>query len=235
MILSKANLLPIGLVKKEGDARLNTLHITKEGSTVAINSNGLIAVSPVAQEVRKSLKFYADKEITGNNQGTITAETVKNVLKYMPKDILYKGLLEHTDFNQGEFKINDGKRTHSVKGNIFSRKYIDYKKFLKTVGAEKEETKVTLNLKTLLLTLNNLDKITQNTTNDNPVYLTITEKGHLIFRSENYRTNQRVIAVTKSYKGEEETWLKMNFWEKKILGKLEGIVKKILVKKKSVK
>lgn len=230
MILSKANLLAINITEKGGDTRLQTLHVAKDGSTIAANSRTLIAVSPVEKGVRENLTFLKGSE--HDEAGTITAETVKSVLKYMPKDLLYKGLLEHCSFEEGKFSIHDGKRTQRVEAKLFDREYINYKEAFEKIGKAKVKNRIVINLKTLLTTLQVIDKIAQNTTNDNPIYIDITEDGHLVLRSLNYRTNQRVIAFTSAYKQEETKWMAWNLWERRLLGKLKGLTNRLLKRKR---
>ena len=230
MILSKANLLIAGITEKSGDNRLNTVHVAKDGTTVAANPRILIAVSPVKRKVKKNLTFLND--VGENISGTITAETAKSVLKYMPKDSLYKGLLEHCTFNDGKFEIHDGRRMQRVEGKLFEREYIDYKKAFDLIGKEEVSNEITINLKTLLQTLQTLDKVSQNSTKDSPVYITITENGHLLMRTENFRTGQRVMAFTTAYTKEENQWLTLNIWESRLLGLIKKLGARLKKKRK---
>lgn len=223
MILSKANLLINNITKKEGDTRLDNLHIAKDGSTVSANTRTIMACSPVKKKVKEDLKFLEGGEL--NDSQTLTSETIKSVLKYLPKDSLYGGLLEHADYQNGKFTINDGKRKQVVVTKAFERKYIDYRKAFLKVGESKFDNHIAINIKTLLNTLNAIDKAVQNTTSEQPLFISITEEGNLLLRSQNYKTGQRVVAVTTAYKKRETKWLKWDIWEMRLFGMLRKLKK----------
>jgi hypothetical protein len=212
MILSRGNLLIVDTTRVDKDIpALDAVHIRGDGSTVATNGLAVVTVSPVNEERRKQCPL---DETPSMGDITIPAETIKDVLKHMPKDSQFRGILEHCDFNLGKFTFTDGKRKSSLEGKTYPRKYVPYKLIFENAYQAKTETRVAINLKRLLATLETIDTICSNSSKDAIVYLEFTKDNDIIVRSENQITKQRAIAVMSSYKGSEGKWMELSEWEK---------------------
>ncbi len=89
---------------------LNNIHITAEGAIVASNGKVLSIVEPITPESRKNaLKLFkmrgSNNEVIGTNEKnkngvTISCDTIKEVLKSLPKDTTFKGLLENVSIDK---------------------------------------------------------------------------------------------------------------------------------------
>ena len=227
-IFSKQNLKVVEVCKDDKDQdKLNNVHFTKEGATVAANGITVMAVSPVQDEWKESSILDETRMLTDE---TITAETVKDVLKNIGADTKYKGVLEHTDLNQGVFTLSDGKREKKIEAKVYKKEYVRYKDIFQRVFSNSVSACAAVNLKRLISTLQTLDKICPDTTKNSIVYIDFTksaEGNDMIFRSENVKTKQRAVAVLKAYSGNEGKYLKMNEWECELTGAKKKKMKKL--------
>jgi len=226
MILNKSNLVIVDLVKVDvGVPVLNNIHVRKDGTSVASNGRAVVAVSPVGSEVKGKLPLEESRLKEGSEGITISAEFIREVLKNMPKDTMFGGLLEHCDIDRsGAVRLNDGKRQRLLKGRLYDRDYVGFEEVFsrKRSGG----VRVVVNLKRLLLMLSVISKVCPDSSEETPVFLEFTEQNDIVVRAENRKTGQRVIGIAKSYKSVEGKWLKSNLWEK-----LLGIVNKRVSKK----
>lgn len=222
MILSKNNLIIHELTSVDKAIPvLNNVCIVSDGSTVAANGKVFIVVSPVDPELKKNIPLQE----TEKSAGTVSSESVKEVLKNIPKDTLFHGLLEYCDFNNGIFNINDGKRKKKIESKMYPKQYINYKKAFKLAN-HKQKQRIVLNRKRLMKLLQVMDKVCPDGTGDSPVYIEFTENNNIILRAINRVNGQRCISLMSSYKGVESNWLEVDEWETKL------IKKKIAKKKK---
>lgn len=213
MIYSRSNLSAVVCTGKQ-PAVLNTVHFI-EGSTVAFDGKVLVAVSPVRQEVKDQVP---ETETPGSTL-TLSAETIKEVLKNMPTDKKFYGLLEHTDLDEnGTFRLTDGKRRRQIAGKLFSKEFIDYKSVLRKAKEAPPAVRVVLNRHRLKLLLDFLDKACPDGSNEAPVYLEFTREQDVLVRALNPVNGQRAIGYMTSYKAEEGQWLKPDHWEEKLSG-----------------
>ncbi len=238
MILSKQNLEVVRVADVDkGNSLLANIHIAKDGSTVATNQKVFLAVSPVEDGIKKNVPLV---DVTGGLEKdgcTIPAETIKEVLKNIPKDTKFGGLLEHTKLTNGgkrsvNFEITDGKRLRNIKGKKFPRKYIAYEKFLKDClgdgvdGGGEKKIRTVVNLKRLLSLLNAVDKICPDSTGENPVFISFTSDNRIIVRAVNQKTGQRAVGFVFAFENEKDSWLDFNDWEKLNGGKRNAKVKR---------
>lgn len=216
MILSKSNLLVVGIVHPDKKIPvLNNVHIERDGSTVARNNKVLIMVSPVLPEVKEKLEAILPE--TEMNVVTVSSGTINSVLKSLPSDRAFKGLLEHTDLDVEDgvkFTLTDGKRNRSISGKKYARKYISYKEALAdALSRINTGVQIVLDLNRLLLLLQTIKKICPDTSKELPVFIEFTNDNDIIIRALNPNNGQRVIALMTSYKGIEGKWLNYNKWE----------------------
>ena len=227
MILSKANLEIVRVTKDDKQQeRLYTLHITESGSTVASNGRVILAVSPVLEQSKKQfpLKSEGDDRETSGEEMTIPAQFVKEILKNLPKDLLFKGALEHcriesTDDDAVIVYVTDGKRTNSIKSRKHSQKYLSYGDVIgHAIAHSSSRTRAVLNLKRLLTLLQAIDKVCPDSTGETPVYLEFTKDNDVIVRGYNRKTGQDIVAVMTSYKDIEGKFHSNEKWESGLIG-----------------
>jgi len=228
MILSKANLKIVDIASVDKAIPvLNNVHICGDGTTVASNGKVILAVSPVKAEVKKAVPI---KESNPRDTATVSGDTVKEILKNMPKDTMFKGLLEHTDFNSsdGSFSLNDGKRSRTIFAKLYDRAYIEFRKIFKRAAQAKSLHRVVLNRKRLINLLQTLDAVCADSSGESPIFVDLTDKNNIIVRAVNNINGQRALGIMTAYKGEESKWMQPNLWEKKITGM--KMAKKIVLK-----
>jgi len=180
----------------------------------------MLVVGPVKRAVQKQVGKWL-KGTSIERAVTITASTITEVIKNLPKDTMFKGLLEHCVVKANrnsklkvDIEMSDGKRARTIVGKTFNRDYIKYKNILgKALSDGPANRKVVLNRKRLMLLLTAMDKICPDGTGDSPLYLTFTKDNDVVLRGENPVTDQRCIAVMKSYEHAEVNWLPLDGWE----------------------
>lgn len=222
-ILSKMNLLAVEVTKDDSKIpALNNILIRTDGTTVGANGLCVIAVSPVLKEVKENV--ILDETVCGD--GIVPSKTIKDVIKNMPLDKLFKGLLEHCDFgvlgSKGIFNVKDGEKKRKITGNLYRHEYIKYKKILKRVMRKVRGQKVILNLKRLLSLLNTINKMCPDSSGDSPVLIEFTEDNHIYIKAVNKTTGQKVIATMTSYKFKDEDWIERDKWETDFIRKEKG-------------
>ena len=216
-ILNRCNFNAIILsLKDKLHPMLNNLLIRKDGSTVTAARNVFMIVSPVRDEIKNRLHIddnKLDEDVILHN------DMVKTILKNLPKDTMFKGLLEHCDVGvtgkgRLKFTLHDGTNLIEMSGNKIVGSFIDYKKiFLRAIHSLTKK-RVILNRLRLKMLLNAIDDVFPDTTGETPIYLDFTEDDELVIRVESKLTGQRLIGVVFNYKYNEAQWLKENEWEK---------------------
>ena len=198
MIVSKGNLQvhEIAMADKAIPA-LGWVCFTKEGVSVAANGKSLLIVTAPKKEVVSGVPLD-NSTVTGDL--CIPFETCKEVLRGMPKDILFKGLLEHVDISKdGVFTLTDGMRKRTIAAKVYEREWIKWRDIAKR--AEEPGVRCVMNRKRLLLLLDTLDTICGDS---EAVYLQI-GKDVMSVRAQNDRTGQRAVGIMNLYK--EAEWL----------------------------
>ncbi len=224
MILSKSSLKVSDISAVDKDIPvLNNVHITSDGSLIAANSKSVIAVSPVSKDVKTKVPI---NESNHHKRATISTETIKEVIKNIPRDTLFQGLLEYCDFNDGSFELTDGKRKKKIEGNVYQRDFIKFRGIYKEVDSEKRKHRIVLNRKRLIKLLQVIDAICPDTSGESAVYIDFTDNNSMVLRAVNHKTRQRCIGIMHSYKGIEGNWLNPDLWEKKLCQKKKAIKKK---------
>lgn len=234
MILSKQNLFAVHCTKADDKIpALNNVHIAKDGSTVGIGGKMFLSVSPISEKVRKKIGNIFEERGTIPEKGlTVTADSVKDVLKSIPADRAYGGLLEHCniepvkdDERKCRFTMTDGKERTSKTGKLYTRAYLQYKTLfaeaMKTCTATEEATpgnkRIVLNLKRLIVLLDAIAQVAPDSSGDNPVWVEFTKDNYLIIRAINMTMDQRAIGIMMPFTGVEGKWLEPNEWERSFL------------------
>jgi hypothetical protein len=216
MKLSKGNLLAVELTKTDkAIPALDNVHITKDGGTVATNGLAVLCVSPVADDMRE--KVPLDERKMFSNE-TIASETAKEVLKNMPRDTKFRGVLEHCDYASGKFELTDGKRRRTLSAKTWPRDYVNYRDVLTNAHTKRDGKRCAVNLKRLMTILQTIDKICPDSSKNSAVFLEFTEDNNIFFRCTNPATQQKVLAYMKAYDTREMPWPELDEWERDLLG-----------------
>jgi len=193
--------------------------IEPDGSTVGSNGKAMLIVGPVSSKVKQAFPIKGE---TAEERIVVGEETAREVMKSIPRDTRFGGVLEHCDVRIDEgksenvnFSITDGKRTRYIVGKRYERKYIDYKAILSRILNNRIEAKVIVNLRRLIALLNSIDKCCPDSSGNAAVYIEFSEEKDMLLRAVNLKTGQRMIGVMQSYKGVEGQWLEQDEWERR--------------------
>lgn len=210
-IYSRSNLTAVDCTGKNPPI-LHNVHFV-EGMTVAFDGKVLLVISPVEESRKKDIPLKEGE--TGPM--TLSAETIREVLKNMPPDKQFGGLLEHADLSaEGTFKLTDGKRSRSISGKIYKKDFIDYKGVLRKARAAKVAVRVVLNRKRLRNLLDVIDKACPDSSGEAPVFLEFTDENDIFVRAVHPINGQRALGYMTSYKLDEGKWLWPDDWESKL-------------------
>jgi len=218
MIISKQNLLPVALTKPDKNIPvLDCLRIESDGSSAGGNGKSFIVVSSVPESIKNNVsKVYGNDKSEGV---TITSETVKEVLKNIPSDSKYGGLLEHTevvsaDGSSVNFVLYDGARKRNISGKVNPSSYPPYKKLFQRAMNNKKSIQLVINSKRFLPLIDTLIKCSNDSGDFSPMYIEFTQENDIIMRMINPKTGQRCIGIMWSNKGQEAKWLDESTFEK---------------------
>ncbi len=195
MILSKGNLQVVAVAQDDkAIAGLDNILIEKGGCTVAVNRNTIIIVGAVDENVRKAVPLDETKLDIGL---VVSGETIKEVIKNVPRDTMFKGLLEHCEVNKdADFTITDGKRKKRIGGKKYAKKFIDYRKLIRHGNIVNS---VVVNYKRLHNILDVLGKSSPDVIGESVVFLEFTDDHKMILRTRNMKNNQEVFVITTCY------------------------------------
>jgi hypothetical protein len=236
MYVSKKNLSVVAMTKQDKNIpQLNNVHLAADGSTVGASGRSTMVVSPVQNEIRKRLESIL--EDSGMSEMTISAETINEVMKAIPADKTFKGMLEHCDVKklsdrEVKFTIYTQKRKKVIMGQLFPRSYIHWKEVIQEACASKVVNRVVLNVGRLITLLQVAEKIIGDSSGENAVFLEFTEDNDVIVRGRDATSGQRLIGVMSSYVNKEEQWLRMDQWERNITGRQAKKVRKKKVRRR---
>jgi len=232
MIISKAALQ---LVNIAGGNKMvpvfNCVCLEPDGSIVASNGRLLGLVSPVTDKIKAAvpLGHKESAEIFGERI-LLTADAVRTILKSLPRDTQFKGLLEHVSLWLPEPKamsvkieITDGRRRQEMTLRRMETEYIPYEKLLHESAAGRlqggnENIQCVLNRRRMALLVDALDKVCPYDGEFSPVYWEFTKAGHVIIRAMNELTGQRLLSVFGVAQWQDGQWMEWNEWENKICG-----------------
>jgi len=212
MFLSKANLETIQAVRKDKSTpALYVMYMERKGSTVCVSQRAVMAVGPVKKEIREKLKFLSETEQT-QDVVTLQGATIDVVLKNMPSDTMFKGLLEHCDINeQGTAVLSDGKMSKSIRGKVVKMKPMPYRELLRRALVKKKVARSAVNLSRLRAMLDSIEKACGDKSGELPIFIEFSDQDDIIIRTEHPRFGQRIIGIMTALRG--GTWLKEDEWE----------------------
>jgi hypothetical protein len=201
MILSKNSLQVFNVCAPDkSNAALNCVCIEPSGAVVASNSKVWCWVSPL-NEKRSELVPLQSGEV--HERMVISAGSVEKILKAIPKDTQYKGLLEHCDITRVDggkpaliVTTTDGKQTHSINVNAMAVRYPEYRKLFADawasyVGWTEGEWKLRcLNRKRLSNVCAVVDKVCSYDGQFAPTWWFFAADGSVLMKSVNELTEQ---------------------------------------------
>lgn len=194
--------------------------VDQTGNSFAANDYAWCALSPVPKAVQKSIPLEKAEWETGGIG--ISHGTCKEMIRALPKDSTFGGLLENTAIRtegtgEVEFITNDGRRKKSILAKAVSKAKVPFK-WLKSALYAREEpgsVSIALNRKRLMALLAVMDKTCPDPGKAAPLWLTLTESGKLVLRGVNPKTDQRFIASMREF--EDTEWIEDSEWETELL------------------
>lgn len=230
MIFSKSNLLSVEITQADKSLPvLDNLHFRTDGSTVAASGSAILAVSPVNERERAAVPI--DSSSMAEDE-TVNRETVREVLKSMPRDTMFGGILEHCDYSNGRFVLTDGKRTRTISAKTYQNDYIDYRGVFRRAAESRVIHREAVNLRRFVDLLNVIDKMFPDSSKNSAVFLEFTEGKDIVVRAYDVRGRQQCIGVMKAYDGAEGKWPEKNEWEIRLCDSQENVSVRKITKKK---
>jgi len=237
MIVSKDNLKIVKISKQDNKIpMLDNVYFTNEGATVASNGLAVVAVSPVNEQMKEHV-VVDDKGL--QEDIVISSESVKEMIKNLPKDTKYAGVLEHCvlenrDNKKAKFKYYDGRRGKSFDAKVYGNRYADFKEVFKLAYDDSKHgpnVRTAINLSRLLSMVTIFNEVCSDSSHNTAIFLEFTTDGNFIFRCTNHRTKQKIIGVMKAYQGLEGKIPELDTWEKDMFSiKKERKIDKVLKK-----
>ena len=216
MIISKQSLNTVLVTAKDKQIPiLDNIHIDKDGTVIGAAGNIVVAVSPVLKNIVDKLHLKS----TPLKEGvTISSDTAKKILKNVPNDTTFGGLLEHLDVvSQGgpnvHFIMHDGKQEMNVSGTKYPGQYIKWEEIISRSIKGGTNKRIIINRARLKLLLETLEKVCPDTSGESPVYMEFTKDDDIIVKAKNLKNGQRCIGVMKTYRYNEEAWINDSKWE----------------------
>ncbi len=233
MILSKAALQIVGLTKADKHVPImDQVLIEPDGTLVATNGRVIALVSPVVEKVRESVPLpWKSEAETFGERIVLSSESVRTVLKAVPRDTRFRGILEHCairlnepEGTKVEVSVTDGKRTQVLTLRRAPTNFLRYEDVLREAlgsrllweGEEEGRASVRtiMNRKRLKELVETVDKICPYKGDFSPTYWEFTRARHTIIRARNELTDQRIIAVFGYLRSVDGEWLEENEWER---------------------
>jgi hypothetical protein len=204
MIISKAALQLVELTTPDKDIPvLDCVCIEPTGIIVAMNKFVIGAVIPLDEDVVKNIPLQEGKPIL--RQVLFSSATIRGILKTIPKDRMFKGLLEYCDIspngdNGGEYivTVHDGRVASTSIIQAIRVKYPDYRvEFRNAATLQSLQRDFTVNRKRFKAFVDVLEKICPYSGDFSPVYLTQNNNGYIIARCTNEMNKQEVVVVLR--------------------------------------
>lgn len=212
MIFSRANLCAVAITAKDkAIGILNNVFFGRDGTTVGAHSKGIMVVSPVPGETRNRVPLEG---VPMQGDLVIHADSVREVLRNVKKDVKFGGLLEHVDLCDGRFTYTDGARTHTIAALQYGRRYVDWRADVR--GAlSGGGVRVVVNRRRLMALLDAMDRACPDSSDEAALFM---EVGSVVtLRALNRKTGQRTIGVMRTYDGAEGEWLEDGPWEHSLM------------------
>lgn len=130
MIFTKQNLAVVDVAAADkAIPLLGYVCFTDAGETVALNGKSMVVVQGVAEQLARRVPL--EKEGWAGER-VLSVEHVREVMRGIEKDTLFKGLLECVELRgDGTALLTNGKRTSEVRGNVLGRKWVQWRGMLR--------------------------------------------------------------------------------------------------------
>lgn len=226
MIYTKSSLQVVNIVEPDKEIpAFNTITFLQNGGIVAGNRKVFFYVSPLSPSVQSGVPLECgelDKDVT------FWADSVKNLLRIIPRDTKFKGLLETCDISlhkNGKYyaTINDGINTNKIElRESFDHLEGWHEVFMKFTDVNIDMNElydyngifwVSMNRKRFKHMLDILDKVLGYDGNYSPVHLHFTSDYDVMIRCKNELNEQRVCIISTAQEtddyplDENERWL----------------------------
>ena len=215
MILSKSAIQAATLVAIEDKPDIVYF---SEGALYAVNRKAALLLSPLIEEYRHSVPLTDSGPVSIG----VRCSALKAILRLIPADKLFKGLLESTDVRVKDraatWTVTDGRRTHETRCavELYDVALID--NLRKTWNEKWNDSKPSalsaLNAKRVMVLLNAIRIAGGFPSGEEPVWWRVCSDGSVLLRAVNLATHQRVLGMCSAYQAEEgqmPPWLE---WER---------------------
>lgn len=224
MIISKAALGVATVAGKDTNVPiLNSVCIEPSGEVVATNGLVLCVVSPVSEKMRNAVPLEPKEPMS--EQVVLTAEAIKTVIKAMPRDTQFKGLLEHCAMRpEGTDKVKvvvtNGRSNSEMTLRRMAEGYPDYRAVLRKAAKDRCDgnSRTILNRKRMDQLVKAMSHVCPYHGKFSPVYWEFTKGGNIIVRAKNELTGQRMLSVFSTMHATAERWMEWDEWEERICG-----------------
>jgi len=198
MIINRVQLLAQDVVGDNG-----AFVLFQNGSALASNKKSSLLVEGVPERVQRQVPL--PREPLGVEAARITKDSAKSLLSSVPRDRKFNGLLEHAAVKANGFETlavetTDGKGT-SVTSRRFSETSDEVEGAIGRLMARTLDRGriLCLNRKRLLSLLSAMEKCCEDSSEESPVWIGISESGDISLRSLNLGTGQAVLGYMHSY------------------------------------
>jgi hypothetical protein len=232
MILSKAALQLVELTTPDKDVPvLDCVCIEPSGIVVACNRMMTAAVLPIGVEVQKNVPLEDSGRL--HTQMVLTSASVRSILKIIPKDRLFHGMLEFCDIDEnGNVTVTDGRQKHLIKVSPVKVKFIQYRDEFRAAlcaydnwintGVEHPVggTKAIINRKRFKAFVDTLEKVCPYDGNFSPIWIDFSSSDYVVARAKNEITGQQVTAIIPRSAGE---WIMIDKSERLLFAQAQKI------------
>jgi len=211
MIINRKHLLLERVVSDDGMLQLN-----RDGSAVATNKKVFMAVEGVGYKERVNVPLKGEE--LGMEAVSMSDGTAREILKNVPRDKLFRGILEHLDVTvegEGDFtaETTDGRRSRTIHCRAAGRRMDPKPMVSRILGVLDRGTVLCLNRKRLLLLLEAMERVAEDATEESPVWIGLGEGGDVALRCLDWATGRSVLGYMSAYREEGARQPPATFWE----------------------
>jgi hypothetical protein len=218
VVVSKAALSLGGLAT--GDGPLGMIEIQTNGAVVSSNGRVVAAIGPENAEVIRAVPLEEKGLLTRSI--VLSADTAKDLAKKLPRDIMFKGLLEHYSINDTLNAVStDGRKKMTVVLRRAAEKWVEWKSIFQRSFRAKVLGRAMVNRKALEQLVDVLRGTCPYSGDFAGVLLEWREGGILTIRCVNEMTGQPVIITFAAQVSNE---MLLSTWERSIIN--SAVVKK---------
>lgn len=236
MIFNRAQMTLETIVDDDG-----TVVLCGDGTAAGSNKKSFVIVEGVPSEITEKVPLDQGRPL-GVDALKVSRESIKTILRDVPRDKKFGGLLEHVDFvadelGEAEAKTTDGKRTKRVRmrgvvGQTAAVHSIAREALACIQGAERT---VCLNRDRLASLLDAFDKAAEDSSGESPVWLSFSNDGDVVLRGVNFKTGQRILGVMRAYKDDAAAVPALSAWEAGIMsGAATGLKPARMMRRRAV-